>query len=129
MPAASSGAVGALWTWLAVPVVLGWLINLRLPFFPTGGERLLLVTLPYLLLLLAYGIDRTWRVAHLGKLAAGAMAINAALGIAAFYTTPRYTADDYRPLIRQMVQQGDDQAAFLAIFPWQVGYWRAYTGL
>lgn len=125
--AAGGGAAGALWTWLAVPVLLGWLINLRLPFFPTGGERLLLVTLPYLLLLLAYGIDRTWRVAHLGKLAAGAMAINAAVGIAAFYTTPRYTADDYRPLIRQMVQQGDDEATFLAIFPWQVGYWRAYT--
>ena len=85
------------------------------------------MTLPYLLLLLAYGIDRTWRVAHLGKLAAGAMAINAAIGIAAFYTTPRYTADDYRPLIRQMVQQGDNRATFLAIFPWQVGYWRAYT--
>ena len=128
MPLRSSGAVGALWTWLAVPVLLGWLINLRLPFFPTGGERLLLVTLPYLLLLLAYGIDRTWRVAHLGKLAAAAMAINAAIGVAAFYTTPRYTADDYRPLIRQMVQQGDNQATFLAIFPWQVGYWRAYTG-
>ena len=31
-------------------------------------------------------------------------------GIAAFYTTPRYTADDYRSLIRQMVQEGDNQA-------------------
>ncbi|MFN8469169.1 MAG: glycosyltransferase family 39 protein, partial [Caldilineaceae bacterium] len=125
--AGSTGATGALWTWLAVPVLLGWLINLRLPFFPAGGERLLLVTLPYLLLLLAYGIDRTWRVAHLGKFAAAAMALNAAIGVAAFYTTPRYTADDYRPLIRQMVQQGDNQGTFLAIFPWQVGYWRAYT--
>ncbi len=124
---ARTGAVGALWTWLAVPVLLGWLINLRLPFFPVGGERLLLVTLPYLLLLLAYGIDRTWRVAHLGKVAAGALALNSAIGIAAFYTTPRYTADDYRPLIRQMVQQGDDAATFLAIFPWQIGYWRAYS--
>ena len=131
-PAAAEGtaaapAVAALWTWLVVPVVLGWLINLRLPFFPAGGERLLLITLPYLLLLLAYGIDRTWAVAHLGKLAAGAMAINATVGIAAFYTTPRYAADDYRPLIRQTVQQGSDDDTWLAIFPWQVGYWRAYT--
>jgi hypothetical protein len=108
-------------------LVVGWLINLRLPFFPSGGERLLLVTLPYLLLLLAHGIDRTWKVAHLGKVAAGALGVNAALGIAAFYTTPRYAADDYRPLIRQMVQQGNDNDTLLAIFPWQVGYWRAYT--
>jgi hypothetical protein len=123
----SAPATAALWVWLAVPFVLGWLINLRLPFFPAGGERLLLITLPYLLLLLAYGIDRTWKVAHLGKVAAGAMAINAILGVAAFYTTPRYSADDYRPLIRQMVQQGRDDHNLLAIFPWQVGYWRAYA--
>jgi 4-amino-4-deoxy-L-arabinose transferase-like glycosyltransferase len=123
----SGEANAALWTWLIVPVMLGWLINLRLPFFPAGGERLLLVALPYLLLLLAYGIDRTWKVVHMGKVAAAALAINATIGIAAFYTTPRYAADDYRPLIRQMVQQGDNQATFLAIFPWQVGYWRAYT--
>ena len=56
---------------MAAPLVVGWLINLRLPFFPSGGERLLLITLPYLLLLLAYGIDNTWTVAHLGKVAAG----------------------------------------------------------
>jgi hypothetical protein len=55
------------------------------------------------------------------------MVVNAAIGIAAFYTTPRYTADDYRPLIRQMVQQGSPADTLLAIFPWQVGYWRAYT--
>jgi hypothetical protein len=122
-------AVSALWTWLLVPVVLGWLISLRLPFFPVGGERLLLFVLPYLLLLLAYGIDRTWNIAHLGKLAAAAMTINAAIGIAAFYTTPRYVADDYRPLIRQVLQQGNPNDVLLAIFPWQVGYWRAYTAL
>lgn len=89
-------APAALWTWLLVPVLLGWLINLRLPFFPAGGERLLLIVLPYLLLLLALGIDRTWQVAHLGKLAAAALAVNAALGAVAYYTTPRYAADDYR---------------------------------
>lgn len=118
---------GALWTWLLVPVVLGWLINLRLPFFPPGGERLLLITLPYLLLLLATGMDRAWNVFHLGKLAAMALAINAVMGISAFYTTPRYTADDYRGLLRQVQQQGSDGDTLLAIFPWQVGYWRAYS--
>ncbi len=125
--AADSAALSALWSWLLAPILLGWLINLRLPFFPAGGERLLLITLPYLLLLLAYGIDRTWAVLHLGKLAAAALAVNALIGISAFYTTPRYSADDYRPLLRQIIQQGDDQGTLLTIFPWQIGYWRAYT--
>ena len=44
-----------------------------------------------------------------------------------YYTTPRYAADDYRPLIRQVIQQGNDQDGVLALFPWQVGYWRAYA--
>lgn len=124
---AAAGAVPALWLWLLAPVALGWLINLRLPFFPVGGERLLLIVLPYFLLLLAYAVDRTWNVWWLGRLALLALGLNAALGIAAFYTTPRYVADDYRPLLRQAVQQGTNQDALLAIFPWQVGYWRAYA--
>lgn len=123
----SPSPIVALWMWLLIPVLLGWLINLRLPFFPAGGERLLLIVLPYFLLLLAAGMDRTWNVAHLGKLAAAALAVNAALGIAAYYTTPRYAADDYRALIRQVHQQGTDRDTLLAIFPWQVGYWRAYN--
>ena len=123
----SSQAASALWTWLIVPVLLGWLINLRLPFFPEGGERLLLIVLPYFLLLIGLGLDRTWQMAHLGKLAAVALVLNALVGIAAFYTTPRYAADDYRPLLRQVQQQGADGSTLLAIFPWQVGYWRAYA--
>ncbi len=119
-------ALAALWTWLLVPVLLGWLINLRLPFFPAGGERLLLITLPYFLLLLALGLDRTWDVLHLGKLAAAALAINALLGIAAFYTTPRYADEDYRAPLQLVQQGGRSEDTLLAIFPWQVGYWRAY---
>jgi hypothetical protein len=126
-PAAPSPAAAALWTWLLAPVLLGWLISLRLPFFPEGGERLLLIVLPYLLLLLALGIDHTWNVAHLGKLAAAALAFNALIGILAFYTTPRYAAGDYRSLLRQVQQQGADGSTLLAIFPWQIGYWRAYA--
>jgi hypothetical protein len=48
-------------------------------------------------------------------------------GVLTFYTTPRYVEDDYRPILRQVVQQGRNADTLLAIFPWQVGYWRAYT--
>jgi hypothetical protein len=120
-------ATGALWTWLLVPLVAGWLINLRFPFFPAGGERMLLLVLPYFLLLLAVAADRTWATWQLGKIAVGTLVAGSLLGVAAFYTTPRYTADDYRPILRQIVQQGTNDDAILAIFPWQIGYWRAYV--
>lgn len=48
--------VPALWFFLLVPTTLGFLLNLRLPFFPEGGERLLLIVLPYFLLLIAAGV-------------------------------------------------------------------------
>jgi|GEM_PF-269438 len=117
----------ALWFLLLLPLTIGFLLNLRLPFFPVGGERTMLLVLPYFLLLLAAGIDRVWSVAHLGKIALAALLVSAAAGIATFYTTPRYVERDYRPLIGQVVQQGSDSDTFFAIFPWQVGYWRAYA--
>ncbi|MBW7884873.1 MAG: hypothetical protein H3C34_19980, partial [Caldilineaceae bacterium] len=126
-PIGAGGPTGALWTWLLVPLVTGWFINLRLPFFPEGGERLLLIILPYFVLLFAVGIDRTWSMGHLGKVALAALVVDAGLGIAAFYTVPRYAAHDYRPILREIVQDGRNEDTVLAIFPWQIGYWRAYT--
>ena len=117
----------ALATFVITAAILGWLINLRLPFFPEGGERLLILILPYVLLLLADGIHRTWRFHHVGKLVLGLLLVTAAAGVAIFFTTPRSIDEDYRPIVRQVVQQGTNDDAFLAIFPWQVGYWRAYA--
>ncbi len=105
----------------------GWLVSLRFPFAPTGGERLLLFALPYGSLLLAAGIDRTWRTAFAGPLALALLLAAALGGVLTFYTTPRYVEDDYRPILREVVQQGRNADTLLAIFPWQVGYWRAYT--
>ncbi len=120
-------AVTLLVTLLAVAFAGGWLVNLRYPFFPDGGERLLLFALPYALLLLALAIDRTWRVFFAGPAALTLLLVAALAGIYVYYTTPRYTAHDYRPILHQIVQQGRNQDVLLAIFPWQVGYWRAYT--
>ncbi len=57
----------------------------------------------------------------------GLLLTTAAAGITIFFTTPRSVDEDYRPIVRQVVQQGTNDDAFLAIFPWQVGYWRAYA--
>ena len=112
---------------LGVAFVGGWLVSLRYPFFPEGGERLLLFALPYALLLLAFAIDRAWHVWGAGPVALAVLLAANMAGIYLYYTTPRYVAHDYRPILHQIMQQGRNQDTLLAIFPWQVGYWRAYV--
>jgi hypothetical protein len=111
----------------ALPFALAFLISLRFPFFPVGGERLLLFVLPYVLLLVACALDvlrvRPW----LALLAWLGVLIPSAAGLWAFYTTPRYADHDYRPIVRYVTQHSQDTDTVLAIFPWQVGYWRTYS--
>ena len=117
-------AAPALLAFVLIPALGAYLLNLRLPFFPEGGERLLLFVLPYALLLAAAGAARLGRA---GWALAGGLLIVGAAGIWAFYTTPRHTEHDYRPLLAQVVQEGAPGDTLLAIFPWTVGYWRAYA--
>jgi len=117
---------GALWTFLLLPTAIAFGVNRLFPFFPDGGERLLLFVLPYTLLLIAVGIEKTWQWNHWGKGILLLLLLSAGGGIVTFYTLPRHRADDYRPLIRQVIQQGNDEDTLLATFPWQVGLWRAY---
>lgn len=126
-----------LWLCFVIPFVAAFLVNCFYPFFPVGGERLLLFVLPYFLLLLAGALAELWQPkSWAGRIVGGAgfllLLTTAAVGVWVFYTLPRYPNDDYRPLIRQVVQQGSDADTVLATFPWQVGFWRAYapqTGL
>jgi len=120
-------ALEALGYWTLVPAAIAFLINLRFPFFPEGGERLLLFILPYGLLLAAAAIDERWQHWHSGPLALAALLLSAGTGIGVFYRQPHHQTTDYRPLVRQIVQQGGDHDTVLATFPWQVGLWRAYA--
>ncbi len=117
----------ALGFFVLFPALIAFVLNRFLPFFPDGGERLLLFVLPYLLLLIAAALDATWQQWHLGKGALLLLLLGAGAGLFTFYRLPRYGADDYRPLVRQVVQQGNDEDTLLATFPWQVGLWRAYA--
>lgn len=117
---------------LLFPFAVSFALNLRLPFFPEGGERVLLFVLPYFLIGVAAAGDdllrdgRAWAraTAAVGLLG---LLLGAGAGVWTLYTVPRYTEDDYRPLIRQTAQQGGETDTVLAVFPWQVGYWRAYA--
>ena len=115
-----------------LPCAVGFALNLRLPFFPQGGERVLLFVLPYFLLFVATAADdllrmgRRWRQRVVAVGLSGLL-LGAGTGVWTFYTVPRYGEDDYRPLIRQTIQQGSDSDTALLVFPWQIGYWRAYA--
>lgn len=121
----SSTALGIL---VAVPLLLGFVVNLLYPFFPEGGERLMLFVLPYALLLFSRGIDRvaleSW---PLGVLATTLLLVPAAIGSYVFFTTPRYVEHDYRPVVQFVTQHARRHDTVYALFPWQVGYWRAYS--
>ncbi len=113
---------------LLTALALGWLISLRAPFFPERGERLLILALPPFVLLAAAGLGalwRRWRVA--GYAALGLVVAASAASLAAFYTVPRYVNDDYRALIAHTVEQGLPGDTVFCVYPWQVGYWRAYA--
>lgn len=122
-----------LFTLLLIPTGVAFTVNLAYPFFPDGGERLLLQILPYLLLLLAFGSIRRadTRTCLATTVIAGAVIagtfIAAVIGNGIYFTTPRYKAHDYRPIIADIVRQSRSNDTVLALFPWQVGYWRAYS--
>jgi len=107
---------------------LGWLIGLRYPFFPERGERLLLLALPAFVILAAAGLDALLaRPRPLALATIGLIGAVSAASLAAFYVTPRYAEDDYRPLIARTVEQGLPEDTVYCVYPWQVGYWRSYA--
>ncbi len=120
-------SLGILASSVAVPLAIAFAVSLRLPFFPIGGERLLLFVLPYALLLVAFVLDSLTRRTWLVLLAWLCVLAPSAVGLFTYYATPRYVEDDYRPIVRFVAQHGRDADTVVAIFPWQVGYWRAYS--
>ncbi|HRW09735.1 MAG TPA: hypothetical protein P5121_31755, partial [Caldilineaceae bacterium] len=80
----------ALWLFLLLPSAIAFAVNRIFPFFPEGGERLLLFVLPYALLLVAVGIDQTWQRGLMGKGVLLVLLLTAGMGIYTFYTLPRH---------------------------------------
>ena len=113
---------------LLVPLAIGFVLNLRYPFFPPRGERLLLLALPSFVLLAALALEGLWgRLRHVGWLALGLFLLLSALSLGSFYAVPRYAADDYRPLIAHVQALARPDDVVFCVFPWQVGYFRSYA--
>jgi hypothetical protein len=114
-------------TALATSLGLGFLLNLRYPFFPARGERLLLLAAPLFWLLAAEALSSLWQKHRRLALATGiTWGCLALASLVTFYMIPRYPADDYRPLIQQVQQQGQPDDVVWCVYPWQVGYFWAY---
>ncbi len=127
--------MGGRWTGFALWVLgsvffTGYLLNLRFPFAPVHGERLLLFVAPVLwlwlseLLMPAGSAALTNRRIRLGTGIVLALCMTVALG--AYYLTPRYAGEDYRPIMQEMAERGQPDDLVFSVYPWQVGYVRAY---
>ena len=113
-----------------IPLFVGFAVNLAYPFFPDGGERLLLQILPYVLLLIAVVLGKHFTTRpRLSTTLLLLPFLAAVSGLAVYFFTPRYVNHDYRPIIATVMQQSRPTDTVLVLFPWQIGYWRAYSPL
>ncbi|MGD2205713.1 MAG: glycosyltransferase family 39 protein [Anaerolineae bacterium] len=116
------------WSLVIVVITLacGFVVNLVLPFNPPRLERLLLLTLPAYLLLIAGALQVLWRRHRLlVSLTATAFVVLGLLSLVFFYTVPRYP-DDYRPVAERVRALGLPGDVVVCVHPWQVGYLQAY---
>ncbi len=112
---------------LLIPLAVGFVQQSRAPFLPDRFERVLLFAAPAFWVLAAIALDRLARRLAVLALLLGAaiLAVNAA-ALAAFYTVPRYSDHDYRPLVAEVGNAAAPGDSVFAIFPWQVGYFWSY---
>lgn len=118
-------------SWLIIPWLGGYFINLIAPFNPPRSERLMLMALPAFLLLggevMQTALEQVRPAARRAGLAGLALWIAiAGLSLAGFYTVPRYAQEDYRELAQFIKARALPTDAVICVFPWQVGYFRAY---
>jgi mannosyltransferase len=109
--------------YVGLPLLGGWLINLRFPFdrFP----RLLAFAAPAYYLLVAGGL--VWRHSPiLGGVALLSVIGISISGLVPYYTILRQPDEDYRPLIARVEGLARPEDAVICDFPWQAGYFQSY---
>jgi hypothetical protein len=136
LPFVGLAMIGCLAAWRRLPLLLlylfapmlaGYGVNRVFPFNPAYYERALLLAAPAFWLLIAAGLIWLWDWQYLlVGTAALTMALAAAVSLTAFYTTPRYAAEDYRPLLRQVAARAAPEDTLLASYQWQLGFYYAY---
>lgn len=120
-------AIPLVYFYLLVPLLAGYLVNLVYPFTPRFFERTLLLVAPAYWLLIGAGLVWLWqKQLLLGGAGVAALLIPVGLGLAVFYSIPRYPDEDYRPLLRDVAAIATPQDTLLASYQWQLGFYQAY---
>ncbi len=114
-------ALFTLLSYLLIPLLGGFAINLFYPFHPIYFERILLICLPPYLLLLAAGL-----LSFRPRLSLSITITLMAASLLTFCLVPRYPQEDYRPLARMVSELSSPGDVLLCVYPWQVGYFRSY---
>ncbi len=117
----NSPALRLLLSYLSVPLLGGFAINLFYPFHPPYFERILLIALPPYLVLLAAGLQ-SLRSRLLLSMTLALMSVS----LFTFYLVPRYPQEDYRPLAEMVSALSSPKDVLLCVYPWQIGYFLSY---
>ena len=138
-PSARLTAV-ALGTWMAIPLVGGYLVNLRFPF--SGYVRQILFVVPLLYLAAASGIvalpdllkvreAAPWARRGLVLLPVVVLVGGALPGLLDMANPGRYylrqSKESYSRLVSRVASLARRGDALLVEFPWQIGYFRSYA--
>jgi 4-amino-4-deoxy-L-arabinose transferase-like glycosyltransferase len=116
-----------LFLYLALPMVTGFLVNLVYPFTPAYFERTLLLVAPaYWLLLTAGGVWLWTRQRLVTGILVTVFGVIMVGNLYLFFVTPRYSDEDYRPLLRQVAARATIEDTLLASYQWQLGFYHAY---
>ncbi|MBA3534040.1 MAG: glycosyltransferase family 39 protein [Ardenticatenales bacterium] len=111
----------------AVPTVSVFFIGLRAPFVDPRIERQLLFVLPFFLMLVSQGLSMVWeRWPRVGLPSLLLLLGFSLCSLGDFYTVPRYPGEDYRPVLARVGAEQGPGDGWLALYPWQIGYLRAY---
>ncbi|MGQ9553967.1 MAG: glycosyltransferase family 39 protein [Anaerolineae bacterium] len=115
-------------SYLFLPLVAGYAINVLFPFTPPFFERVLLLASPPLYLATAAAILRLTKRVNLKKGAVLGLLLGLAPAANLYYvwTVPRYPGRDYRPLFQTIRRLGSREDRILCVHPWQYGYAIAY---
>jgi hypothetical protein len=116
-----------LYLYLFLPLAAGYLINQFFPFTPLYYERTLLLAAPAFWIFVAAGIIWLWdRQYLLVGTAVLAMLLVIAVSLVSFYAVPRYSDEDYRPLLADIAARATPADTLLASYQWQLGFYQAY---
>ncbi|MDM8532704.1 glycosyltransferase family 39 protein, partial [Anaerolineales bacterium HSG25] len=119
-----------LYAYFFIPLLIGYLINQIFPFTPPAYERTLLLITPAYWLFMAVGLVWLWNQRSAVKIVFISVTVlvmlTTLISLIGFYSIPRYSDEDYRPLLADIAHRATEQDTLLVSYQWQLGFYHAY---